>query len=125
MDTNTVNAPGNETARRMQWRCRRGMLELDLLFKGFIETHLQENNAIALTDEQVAALDKLLDMPDNDLWNLVISNTASGDPATQQLLTWLRGEHKTVATDQSHAQGLSINTDSNDLLTRYFQGLRS
>jgi antitoxin CptB len=103
MDTSATNASGNETARRMQWRCRRGMLELDLLFKDFVESHLQENNAIALTDEQVAALDKLLDMPDNDLWNLVISKTASGDPATQQLLTWLRGEHEIVATDQSHA----------------------
>lgn len=125
MDTSAANASGNETARRMQWRCRRGMLELDLLFKGFVESHLQENNAIALTDEQVAALDKLLDMPDNDLWNLVISNTASGGSATQQLLTWLRRGHEIVATDQSHAQGLPVITDSNDLLTRYFQGLRS
>ena len=125
MDVSAANASGNETARRMQWRCRRGMLELDLLFKDFVESHLQENNGIALTDEQVAALDKLLDMPDNDLWNLVISKTASGDPATQQLLTWLRAEHETLATGQSHAQALPINTDSNDLLTRYFQGLRS
>ena len=131
MDASAANASGNETARRMQWRCRRGMLELDLLFKDFVESHLQENNGIALTDEQVAALDKLLDMPDNDLWNLVISKTESVDPATQQLLTWLRQEQnfsraqEAVATGQSHAQGLPIMADSNDLLTRYFRGLRS
>ena len=121
MGTNAANAE----IRRMQWRCRRGMLELDLLFKGFVESHLQENNGPALTAEQVAALDKLLDMPDNDLWSLVISQTASGDLATRQLLSWLRAGHETVTGGQADAQGLPIVTDSNDLLTRYFQGLRS
>lgn len=115
----------NAEIRRMQWRCRRGMLELDLLFKGFVESYLQENNDIALTDEQVAALDTLLDMPDNDLWSLLVSHTVSGNLATQLLLSWLRAGNQTVTGTQAHAQGIATITDSNDLLTRYFQGLRS
>ena len=52
--------------RRMEWRCRRGMLEMDLLFVDFVSSHLP-----SLSDAQITALDKLLDLPDNELWNLV------------------------------------------------------
>jgi len=31
-------AQPNTAVRRMAWRCRRGMLELDLLFIGFVKT---------------------------------------------------------------------------------------
>jgi antitoxin CptB len=52
--------------RRMEWRCRRGMLEMDLLFVDFVSRYLP-----SLSDAQITALDKLLDLPDNELWNLV------------------------------------------------------
>jgi antitoxin CptB len=48
---------------RLQWKCRRGLLELDLVLQGFL--------AGQFSDEEAAALDALLDLPDNDLWDIV------------------------------------------------------
>jgi antitoxin CptB len=73
--------------RRIEWRCRRGMLEMDLLFVDFVSHHLP-----SLSDVQIAALDKLLDLPDNELWNLVSEGQEVNDLATSQVLTMLRGK---------------------------------
>ncbi len=48
---------------RLQWKCRRGLLELDLVLQGFFERTFSEEDA--------AALEALLDLPDNDLWDIV------------------------------------------------------
>ena len=48
---------------RVKWKCRRGLLELDLVLQEFLEKHLRE------TDLQ--PLNELLDLPDNDLWDIV------------------------------------------------------
>ena len=73
--------------RRMEWRCRRGMLEMDLLFVDFVSRHLP-----SLSDAQITALDKLLDLPDNELWNLVSEGDDVSDFTTWQVLTMLRGK---------------------------------
>ena len=70
--------------RRMQWRCRRGMLELDLVFTPFVQQHLP-----ALSKAQISALDTLLDMPDNALWNLLTEPNLEGDAARHQVLNML------------------------------------
>ena len=44
----------DDRLRRIRWRCRRGMLENDVL-----------------TDADVASLDALLDMSDNALWDVI------------------------------------------------------
>jgi succinate dehydrogenase flavin-adding protein (antitoxin of CptAB toxin-antitoxin module) len=49
--------------RRLMWKCRRGLLELDLVLQGFFERHFEEKDA--------KTLDELLDLPDNDLWDIV------------------------------------------------------
>jgi len=56
---------------RVRWRCRRGMLELDIVLNRFIEQHYA-----SLNKAQQAALDRLLDMPDPTLWDM-ITNTGS------------------------------------------------
>ena len=45
---------------RLKWKCRRGLLELDLVLGRYLE-----NNP---GDEQLV---ELLDLPDNDLWDIV------------------------------------------------------
>ena len=45
---------------RLQWKCRRGLLELDLV----LERYLRGNPADA-------ELSDLLDLPDNELWDIV------------------------------------------------------
>lgn len=47
---------------RVRWRCRRGLLELDLLLKQFLERHYA-----GLTDREHAGFVRLLDLPDPEL----------------------------------------------------------
>ena len=65
---------------RLRWRCRRGMLENDLILERFLD-----RRGDALTEAEVTALDLLLDLPDNDLWDL-LSGRAAADAALQPLL---------------------------------------
>ena len=48
---------------RLKWKCRRGLLELDLVLQGYLEGHFE--------DQDANALNELLDLPDNDLWDIV------------------------------------------------------
>ena len=50
------------TRDRLTWKCRRGLLELDLVLQRFIPI---------LKDEDVQPLSALLDLPDNDLWDII------------------------------------------------------
>jgi antitoxin CptB len=49
--------------RRLAWRCRRGMLELDILLQRFVG---QQFDALSLAE--LTAFDAMLALPDNDLW---------------------------------------------------------
>ncbi len=51
---------------RVRWRCRRGMLELDIVLGCFIEQHYPH-----LDEAQRLAFDSLLDMPDATLWDMI------------------------------------------------------
>ena len=48
---------------RLKWKCRRGLLELDLVLRDFVERHLEE--------KEVSELNALLDLEDNELWAIV------------------------------------------------------
>ena len=48
------------------WRCRRGMLENDLVLSRFLDPR-----GATLTDDELAALGRLLDLSDNDLWEIL------------------------------------------------------
>ena len=48
---------------RLKWKCRRGLLELDLVLRDFVEKRLEEKD--------VNELSELLDLEDNDLWAIV------------------------------------------------------
>jgi len=52
-----------ERWNRIVWRCRRGMLENDIVLTRFLEA-----KGRAMTEEEVTMLDRLLDLTDNDLW---------------------------------------------------------
>jgi antitoxin CptB len=57
--------------RRLAWRCRRGMLELDIVLKRFITNQFNTLNLAELK-----AFDALLTMPDNDFWELLSGSIA-------------------------------------------------
>ena len=48
---------------RLKWKCRRGLLELDLVLQAFLERQFNEKD--------LRPLNELLDLPDNDLWDIV------------------------------------------------------
>jgi antitoxin CptB len=61
--------------RRIRWRCRRGMLENDLILSRFLDA-----NAATLTEDDVANLDVLLDMTDDRLWDVLAGRTEPDAP---------------------------------------------
>lgn len=70
---------------QLRWRCRRGMLELDLVLAGFLE-----KGFAGLTPEQKRAFQQLLDLPDNDLWDLIQGRAQSDDARLSPVLALLR-----------------------------------
>ena len=52
---------------RLRWRSRRGLLENDLILTRFLDAHETE-----LSDDEVDALTRLLELPDNDLMGLLL-----------------------------------------------------
>ncbi|HWA37556.1 MAG TPA: succinate dehydrogenase assembly factor 2 [Burkholderiales bacterium] len=64
---------------RLQWKCRRGLLELDLVFERFLKKHPSDNLP-----------DALLDLPDNDLWDIVIGRSNAFEPHLNDIVARLR-----------------------------------
>ena len=52
--------------RRLRWRSRRGLLENDLVLGRFFDQY-----EAGLTNADITGLDRLLDLPDNDLLDLI------------------------------------------------------
>jgi antitoxin CptB len=71
--------------RRLRWRCRRGLLENDLVLQRFLDRRGGDLDA-----RRLAALDRLLAMDDTDLWDLVSGRAQCAEPGLQEMLTWLR-----------------------------------
>jgi len=66
-----VSVVHDETLRRLRWQCRRGLLELDLLFVRFLE---QRYSALSVAEQ--GDFQRLLEQPD------------------QTLLAWLHGQQE-------------------------------
>ena len=58
---------------KLRWRCRRGLLENDLLIEKFFDQYQR-----SLTIHQAKGLNDLMDLSDNDLLDLLLSRR---DPA--------------------------------------------
>ena len=69
---------------RIRWRCRRGMLENDLVL-----TRLLDRDGAALSEDDVAKLDDLLDLSDTALWDLIAGRTEP-EPALAEFVARLR-----------------------------------
>lgn len=78
--------------RRMTWRCRRGMLELDIVLQRFIVSHFH-----TLGQDEMQALNTLLDLPDNEFWQLVSGQdtmlTSASTPAKSTLAVLAKINH--------------------------------
>ena len=52
---------------KLKWRCRRGLLENDLFIERFFSQHEE-----TITTRQAGGLQALMDLPDNDLLDLLL-----------------------------------------------------
>jgi antitoxin CptB len=66
---------------RLKWQCRRGRLELDLVLERIVPT---------LDDEEVSPLNALLELPDDDLWDIVVGRSDDYDPQLSRIVARLR-----------------------------------
>ena len=74
---------------RLKWRCRRGLLENDLFIERFFRRHEE-----TITTRQAAGLERLMDLADNDLLDLLLARREpQGDvdrPEVREVLSLMR-----------------------------------
>jgi len=74
---------------RLRWRARRGLLENDLILTRFLDASEAD-----LTDVEVEALTKLLELSDNDLMGLLLERSEPAgeidSPAVHALVKRIR-----------------------------------
>ena len=69
---------------RVRWNCRRGLLELDLVLARFLD-----NRWAQLSDSEKKVFARLLEFPDNDLWDLLSGRTPAPDEQSKKLIKML------------------------------------
>ena len=69
---------------KIQWKCRRGLLELDIVLQRFLQGNVD------LKKEEVDSLEDLLELPDNDLWDIVIGRSDEYRPNLNEIVARLR-----------------------------------
>jgi antitoxin CptB len=81
-----MQADMDETSwSRLRWRCRRGMLENDIILTRYLDAAGR-----TMPETDVIALDRLLDLADNELWDLLSGRTETEDDTLQHLVRRLR-----------------------------------
>ena len=70
---------------RARWRCRRGLLELDIVLQRFMDQYYAQLGAAELQQ-----FDTLLDLPDNDLWDMITARKELEDKGLQPVLRLLQ-----------------------------------
>ena len=80
-----TDSPVRAELDRLRWRCRRGMLENDLILTRFLDAR-----GAGITEQEVVALERLLHLSDNELWDLLAGRQEPVDAAVKPLLDALR-----------------------------------
>jgi antitoxin CptB len=68
---------------KLKWKCRRGLLELDIVLQRFLQKTPPQEGELALTHA-------LLDLPDNDLWDIVAGRSENYEPHLKDVVARLR-----------------------------------
>ena len=91
MSGDEIAAPPLDDRRwaRICWRCRRGMLENDIVLTRYLES-VERVAGRRIDEPELEALDRLLDMNDNALWDLLSGRADANDEALQRLVRKLR-----------------------------------
>lgn len=70
---------------RLYWRCRRGMLELDLLLQGFVR-----NGYDALSESEKQDFERLLETADQELLELLLEQRETEDIRLTNVISKIR-----------------------------------
>ena len=70
---------------RARWRCRRGLLELDIVLQRFMDEYYAK-----LDEAERLQFEILLDLPDNDLWDMIALKKEAEDMTLKPVLHLLR-----------------------------------
>ncbi|MEJ2528779.1 MAG: succinate dehydrogenase assembly factor 2 [Gammaproteobacteria bacterium] len=73
------------TTNQLRWACRRGMLELDLLLKAYMDQVYEQ-----LTDLEKREFLTLLDMQDQEMYEMLTGKINPNDRELAQLLARIR-----------------------------------
>ena len=74
---------------RLKWACRRGMLELDVLFMPFVEEAFDE-----LDDDKKLVFERLLTCDDPDLFAWFMGHQQCDDPELAEMVSHILGRVK-------------------------------
>jgi len=66
----------------LKWRCRRGMLELDILLNSYLD-----KNYDSMSKQQGDIFSEVLDYPDQVLFDLLLGNMQSSDAGVNRLVS--------------------------------------
>jgi antitoxin CptB len=66
----------------LKWRCRRGMLELDILLNSYLD-----KNYNTMSQQQGDIFSEVLDYPDQVLFDLLLGNMQSSDARVNRLVS--------------------------------------
>ena len=66
---------------KLCWRCRRGMLELDLFFQRFIECYLDK-----LSESEILLFEMLLTYPDPDIFSWLMGSEHPNDKELEHII---------------------------------------
>ncbi len=64
---------------KLKWKCRRGLLELDLVLERYLDKYPEDEELLPL-----------LELPDNELWDIVAGRSDHYDPSLSTLVARLR-----------------------------------
>ena len=70
---------------KLLWHCRRGIREMDILFREFIEQHYDE-----LSDDDKQSFSKLLDEADLDILNWIMGKDTPNTDELKNIIAIIR-----------------------------------
>ena len=71
----------NTEINKTKWKCRRGLRELDLLFRKYSENSLE-----SLSEEDFAMFNSILDIEDQPLYDFIFKNESLNSPEKESFI---------------------------------------
>jgi antitoxin CptB len=71
----------NTYINKTKWKCRRGLRELDLLFRNYSEKNLE-----SLSTDELAMFNSILDLEDQPLYDFIFKNESLNSPQQEDFI---------------------------------------